>query len=440
MANKNTNTLKNINSFLIAIILTAEFIARMIAAIGGVEENVKPALSIIALFISYMIVMMTKSKVKFEKNSMVFIYFIFLTFLISFLFRGIESYTSSYFFFFILYGLIPFLLTRSEYSPTKVIYFTLLIGNIVLINPIAFRDYIRVGETYNYVSMDATYAILPSIIATIIYIFYIKNIGNILIYVVSLISNAFLLYIVMFEGSRGAFLAIIILFIVMFGIYISSKVKVNFGLGFIYSFLSALLVIILTFAIVNINKILFWLDNLLLSYDIEIAALTKTMNTIERNGILGILNGRDLVYERGYELFEQSPIFGHGIGVYADIYNGDYPHNLFLQLLVEGGMIFAFPFIILFVVMIWYLIKPWTKRDEIYEIRLYILFLFTICIPRLMFSSYFWREGAFWLLTFVIFSVVANHKERARSTHLIKYESKDRITDNVFSKPVHTRS
>ena len=200
-----------------------------------------------------------------------------------------------------------------------------------------------------------------------------------------------------------------------------------------YSFLIALSFIILTFVTVNTQRILLWLNELLFSFDIEVAALTKTINFIERKGLfLGILNGRDLVYARGYELFKESPIYGNGIGVYADKYDGSYPHNLFIQLLAEGGIILTVPFIIIFLINLWYLIKPWINKDKIYEIRLYILFLFIICIPRLMFSSYFWREEAFWLLIFVLFSMLSNKKGNSHQPNYIELRSDGILTESGY--------
>ncbi|MCU9599708.1 O-antigen ligase family protein [Pallidibacillus thermolactis] len=424
----NNKTLVNVNSFMIAIVLTADFISRMIAAIVGVEENIKPTLTIIAFLVSYTIVITTKYRVKFEINSLIFLYFIILTFVISFLFLGIDSYTSEYFFLFLLYGIIPFLLTRLIYSSSQVIYYTMLIGNIVLINPLAFREYIMVGETYNYVSMDATYAILPSIVATIIYILFIKRKGKMLVSIVSLLSNSFLLYIVIFEGSRGATLAIILLLLILLYIIISRKINLNLEAASIYSFCIALLFIILSILVINIQKVLYWINNLMLSFDIEMAAITKTMNFINQHGLSGVLNGRDVIYEISYGMFKESPIYGHGVGVFADLH-GTYPHNLFLQLLVEGGILLTIPFILIFIFIFWYLIKPWYKGDILYKKRIFILFLFIICIPRLTFSSFLWKEQAFWLLCFFIFSVLNKRKLKINSTKYEEIKKNEVITE-----------
>ncbi|GGN66881.1 O-antigen ligase family protein [Oceanobacillus indicireducens] len=420
---RNNNVLENVNSLMIAIILTSGMIARMIAAVGIFSEGMVPVLFIIALIVSYTIVIMTKTKVSFEKNSVIFIYIIILAFLLSFLFRGIDSYTYVYFIEFIFYGIITYLLSRVKYSPSLVIYFTMLIGNIILINPLAFKDYISRGYFYDFVSMDATYAILPSIVATIIYFMFIKKKGNLLINFITLLSNGYLLYILLFEGTRGAIVAILLLLIIIAYILLSRKMKINMGTGSFYSFFMAILFVGITIAAINIQKVLLWIESLLRSYDIEIAAITKTINMVERDGLLGILNARDRVYERGYELFSESPIWGHGIGSYADIYYGTYPHNLFLHLLVEGGLILTIPFTLIIIITLWILLKSWVKEDILNEKRIFILFLSIVCIPRLMLSSYLWKEQALWLLIFFLFTFLSKHKEHPENIDFVKQKT-----------------
>src|SRR5699024_5131457 len=107
----NNNVLRTVNSFIIAIIISSGFIARMIAALGGLEEGIVPALFIFALLVSFITIILTKDRIKIEKNSMIFLYFIILIFLLSFLFRGFDSYASIYFIEFVFYGIITFLLS-----------------------------------------------------------------------------------------------------------------------------------------------------------------------------------------------------------------------------------------------------------------------------------------------------------------------------------------
>lgn len=425
------NIIGTINSFMIALSLTSAFITRMIAAIFEIEQGVTPILSLLAFLGTMTAVIFTNSRIYLEKKSTFFLYYILLFFLISIMIRGIDSYASLYFLEFIFYGLLIYLLSQVEFYPSLVIYYSMILGNIILINPIAFKDYISLGYTYDFVSMDATYAILPCTVATIIYFIFLRKKGNKLLNLISIFSNIYLLYIVLFEGPRGAVLAIILLFVLIVYIYISNKIKVNFGLISLNSFLSAILLFVITAIAVNIQKLLLWLDNLLLSNNIEIAAIRKTLNLIDRSGLLGILNARDWYYEKTIELFTQSPIYGHGIGIFADLYEGRYPHNLFLQLLAEGGIILTIPFIFILGFILWLLIKPWSRTDILFEKRLFILFLFIVCIPRLTFSSYLWRQQALWLLIFFVFTLLSTRKEKTHNINFLK--EKDILADKNLS-------
>lgn len=49
--------------------------------------------------------------------------------------------------------------------------------------------------------------------------------------------------------------------------------------------------------------------------------------------------GRILRYTRAWEMFTQEPFFGHGIGSHHQVTGLGYPHNLFLELLAECGLL-----------------------------------------------------------------------------------------------------
>lgn len=405
------NRLTNVNSLMIAVILTSGLISRMFAALGIINEGLVPILFVLSLLISYITAFVTKNKFKIEINGVSIIYFILFIFVLTFLYRGVDSYVSKYFVDFLFFGISTYLLSTMSFSPSKVMYFTMVIGNIVLISPMAFLNYISLDFSYDSVRMGATYAMLPSIVAAIIYLFFIKKKGKRIINFVSYFSNGYLLFLLITEGTRGAVLAISLLFCVITYITISKRMKKN--IGFLYPMFLVIINISVILFIINIQKLFFWLYSFLQSKEIEIATITKTVNMIESQGMLGVLNARDRVYERGIQLFEVSPIWGHGIGSYADIYWGTYPHNFLLQLLVEGGLLFALPFLMIFIYILWLIIKPWSNEEIHNETRLFLLFLFIICIPKLMLSSYLWQEQSFWLLIFVLLSISTKLKRES---------------------------
>jgi O-antigen ligase len=53
------------------------------------------------------------------------------------------------------------------------------------------------------------------------------------------------------------------------------------------------------------------------------------------------------VYSLAIELISDSVLFGYGTGSAGRFFSGTYPHNIFLDILINGGVILLFPFILL---------------------------------------------------------------------------------------------
>src|SRR5699024_8667549 len=85
-----------------------------------------------------------------------------------------------------------------------------------------------------------------------------------------------------------------------------------------------------------------------------------------------------------------------------------YPHNLLLHLLVEGGLLLTIPFILILMVGLWLIIKSWNQCSKMNHYRYLILLVFIISVPRLILSSYFCRDQAFWMLIFLSLNYLAN--------------------------------
>src|SRR5699024_8937004 len=94
-------------------------------------------------------------------------------------------------------------------------------------------------------------------------------------------------------------------------------------------------------------------------------------------------------------------------GSFAKINNGSYPHNILLHLLIEGGVLLVIPFILIIISTLKTFLKPWFNNQYFDELRLLIIFLFVISLPRLMLSTYLWKIQSFWLLIFIVILVNA---------------------------------
>lgn len=67
---------------------------------------------------------------------------------------------------------------------------------------------------------------------------------------------------------------------------------------------------------------------------------------IEATLFEGYTAGRNLLYEKSLELIQQNPIFGIGLESFYAQGIGRYPHNLILEILVEGGFVGGFLFVV----------------------------------------------------------------------------------------------
>src|SRR5699024_316543 len=216
--------------------------------------------------------------------------------LATFLYRGIGSYATSYFIEFLAFGVIVYLLTLIPYANRKVIDFTMLIGNIILINPLGFVDFISLDPSVDRVKMGATYAMLPSVVATIIYMFFLRDGKRKIINFISYLSNIYLFILILTEGTRGAVMALLILFGIIVYIQLTKRVKKNDL--YIYPISFVIISAFTTVVILNIEKLLYLLNDILKSLGVELATIDKTIYMIDRKGLVGALNSRDIVYQK----------------------------------------------------------------------------------------------------------------------------------------------
>jgi len=107
-------------------------------------------------------------------------------------------------------------------------------------------------------------------------------------------------------------------------------------------------------------------------------------------------SGRDMVYRNSWNMFLKRPITGYGIFRYKRIlqynYGQPYPHNLFLEWLLQGGIIFFFAW---FYVLIKWVVRLHRiiKNDNRYVV---LLPFFVYAFMQLMFSGSYMGMPFFW--------------------------------------------
>lgn len=410
------NRVLKINSLMIAVVLCSNFIAITLAALRIVSEGFLPIIIISALVISWCTTVIRSPKcITIRKNSLLFILFIMMFFIITIGIRGYDSTVIEYFYEFMGYGFIVYLITLLPFHPYKVIQYTMFIGIIFLISPNEILNHIGLANSiYGRIDMGSSYAILPCIVAAIIHFAFFRKQKHFL-NTIGYLTNLILLIILMTQASRGAVLAIFILICLIYYVKIVKKVRSNRHL--LIMFMSNVIVIIGILIVINLKELLLWSYQFLQGLGIEVAAILKTYTmVVNEDNILGLLNGRDYFYLKSFELFLQSPIWGHGIGIFGDNY-GSYPHNLFLQLLNEGGVMLMFPVGAVLFGCIQLFLKPSSKDETVNEWRYLLILLFIVAVPRLIFSSYLWQQQSFWLMVFTYFLIKNLHKKNKYSLY-----------------------
>lgn len=417
------NKVENINSLMIATLLTSSFIAKVLASLGVINEGLLPILIITIVGISIMVAIIYKiHKFILNRTGLYLVYLLMFYLLISVSIYGLDSYALEYLIDFMAFGVTAFILLHIPFSSKKIIYYTMLIGNLIIFSFTSYVIYTTEDTIYyNKMEMGATYALLPSIMATFIYFSFLKkkSISKSLLLVkgielLSLLSAVYMTYLVVTKGSRGAVLSIVILLMTIIYIKITQKLKERTLL--LYPLLFLLCSSFIVYIISKSTKILYWAYNFLLNQGIEVVAIIKTINTLERDGLIGVLNARDRLYIIAFEMIKDSPIIGNGVGSYGEkgYATHVYPHNLFIQLLVEGGLFLFIPFVFIFILSIVLILKPWKEFNKNNSIKLLLLLFFTLSVPRLFVSSYFWRDQAFWLmifLTLMIYNKAFDYRE-----------------------------
>ncbi len=107
-------------------------------------------------------------------------------------------------------------------------------------------------------------------------------------------------------------------------------------------------------------------------------------------------SGRDMVYRNSWNMFLKRPITGYGIFRYKRIlqynYGQPYPHNLFLEWLLQGGIFF---FLAWFYVLIKWVVRLHRiiKNDNRYVV---LLPFFVYAFVQLMFSGSYMGMSFFW--------------------------------------------
>lgn len=255
------------------------------------------------------------------------------------------------------------------------------------------RIFTTSGFMYETISMGISYAFLPSVIASVVYLFvyWKKNVSDFTMLIGCLANGVFLSKLVQY-GSRGPTLSVVlcVLFLVIYKVHNGRGIKAKSWKLVAISFLLAIV-------IMNIWPIL----SLILDY---IHGLGLRLNFVDKlfrlqSSAMDISNGRGEIWTTVIQEFLKSPLVGYGMSTSFHNIGIIYPHNLVLQLLYDGGLVLALP-------ILYFTIRgfmEWYRNCETSSYALGVMLFFS-SIPRAMLSTDVWEHGAVWftLMYFIL--------------------------------------
>jgi len=195
---------------------------------------------------------------------------------------------------------------------------------------------------------------------------------------------------VFISGGRGGMVVVILSTLLIF----SYSIKLNINRKAIVNVMTGLIVMFfLSFPILSNNEVI-------------IRGASRLFNFITDTGIDITRTGRDGVYALAIYGIRERPILGHGIFGQFEFMNNNYPHNIFLEILLGGGVIYfllsIFVFIIFFVKLNM-LIEYDVKYMMLIPLTSYV-FVF------LSFSGSYIINGLFWFLVTLVFTLKIDNK------------------------------
>lgn len=370
-----------INSLLVALFLCSTCISVVLPSDGIV------VLTNIVLFCVVLVLNVKSYLKKGEyKNSFIMAAILFVLFLINMLFTS-EKQLTEYFLHFLCFGLptLFFPLMNVDYGKVikNVAILSILLLPFFLTHDYGFSAVDGESDSDAGELMTASYRVLPLICSLLLmFISEEKKTYKVILLVCVIIYVAFLSVI----GSRGAILSVMVFFALLFISRTKSKT------GRITQ--SGVMVMFTLVLVTQFDKVIEWLYNRTEAFGLNLLAISRLYYKVTQGDNMD--SGRSELISKAMQDFNDSPLWGMGIASF-DNYSG-YPHNLFVQMLQEGGLLLFIPCAIIFFLGLKELILG-DRRTTFYRI---LLFAFCGGVMQLMFSSYYWTSSLFWFFVFLI--------------------------------------
>ena len=322
---------------------------------------------------------------------LIMVLIIAIIFLIEYLLGHVSDVIFERFQFFVLWSfpsiLMGIYLSKKERYRDIIYFFDifLIFSNIALINTlinsISNNTIVSIGGA-NY--QQAGYIFAFSFGINLFLIIFGKNFKRFRYSSTNWYSNASKIFLILqiigviISGARGAMVLIIV-----YSIFISIKlIRHPSSLIKLFVIISSVIIVIY----LNWPK--------LIKIPIIAKSWGRVFAYITRDGINWAgTSGRDILYGDAIILIKQSPLFGHGFFGYWDKL-GFSPHNIILEVLLQGGIIYLMFFLLAMIFLVRKVYKL-GKKDTYYE-AYSILLIYPLVM--LMFSGSYIYNNVLWFI------------------------------------------
>ncbi len=409
-------TKKNyIPSFLIAYLLSISGLNQLIGIVLGRKDGIMimNLIPIAGLCLLHFFISNKKRDLNLNKKALFFVYYIISVIVI---YKYSFRYTTIHYEEFLVYCFIPIYLSFYKVDAKRILEFMMIFSVMVL--PVS-NDFFKTGGFgYETIGMSTTYNILPFVVAVALHFWCYRKGANMFVWAIYAL-NVYYLAKVVFLGNRGPIISLTVLGVLflLHNFYPDGTMKKS-NLKTIL--ISVLVGYVVVYFINNLEEILYSVNDWLVAKNMEISAISKSIQKLEDGDIS---NGRDFLFDFVTNGIKEHYLVGNGIGTiyYNSRYRYIYPHNLFLQLWYDIGIIVSIP-------MFWLIGKATyitAFKNNISKNRaVLMILLFTLSVPRLCYSAEFWVNIPFWLL--IMFAISPNIYENDDDAEVVESDTKNK--------------
>lgn len=213
----------------------------------------------------------------------------------------------------------------------------------------------------------------------------------------------YFIVITFFSGGRGAAVSIFVCLLV--NIDLIRKIPLKYWLKGLVIIIALLLVVMIGLSKLSAD----YADLFEQNYE-RISALIEGGN-IDTSAS----SGRDNIWRDAFNIWSASPLLGYGLFSYMDIYIR--PHNVFLEIMLQGGLV-------LLTIFLYFLLRAFLKYRKMKKQDKGQVFLMPFILyssTMLLVSGSYWFEPFFWFSFTYIYNYQLNRRRNVHYNRNISY-------------------